>query len=66
MEQAVNLSVKVNVDNISMLEQFGQHWPDLSDMCIRINPHIMAGGNSKISTGHIDSKFGISFPPAPA
>ncbi|MEO1624392.1 MAG: diaminopimelate decarboxylase, partial [Bacteroidota bacterium] len=28
--------------------------------CIRINPHIMAGGSYKISTGHIDSKFGIS------
>ena len=27
---------------------------------MRINPHIMAGGNSKISVGHIDSKFGIS------
>jgi len=25
-----------------------------------LNPHIMAGGNFKISTGHIDSKFGIS------
>src|SRR5690606_26311170 len=29
-------------------------------ICIRINPHVMAGGNSKISVGHIDSKFGIS------
>ena len=29
-------------------------------VCIRINPHILAGGNAKISTGHIDSKFGIS------
>ena len=28
--------------------------------CIRINPHVMAGGNSNISVGHIDSKFGIS------
>ncbi|HEX6913940.1 MAG TPA: diaminopimelate decarboxylase, partial [Chitinophagaceae bacterium] len=27
---------------------------------IRLNPHIMAGGNYKISTGHVDSKFGIS------
>jgi diaminopimelate decarboxylase len=27
---------------------------------IRFNPHIMAGGNYNISTGHIDSKFGIS------
>jgi diaminopimelate decarboxylase len=27
---------------------------------VRINPYIMAGGNAKISVGHIDSKFGIS------
>ena len=25
-----------------------------------MNPHVMAGGNKKISVGHIDSKFGIS------
>ena len=60
MEEVVNLGVKVNVDNISMLEQFGQKFTD-TPVCLRINPHIMAGGNSKISTGHIDSKFGISF-----
>jgi len=29
-------------------------------VCIRINPHVMAGGNRNISVGHIDSKFGIS------
>jgi diaminopimelate decarboxylase len=29
-------------------------------VCIRINPHVMAGGNTNISVGHIDSKFGIS------
>src|SRR5437667_322846 len=28
--------------------------------CIRLNPHIEAGGHSHIQTGHIDSKFGIS------
>jgi diaminopimelate decarboxylase len=28
--------------------------------CVRINPHIVAGGNVHIQTGHIDSKFGIS------
>lgn len=60
MQQAVELGVKVNVDNISMLEQFGQRFKGYP-LCLRINPHIMAGGNSKISTGHIDSKFGISF-----
>jgi diaminopimelate decarboxylase len=56
---AVELGVKINIDNLSILEQFGDHYPDYP-LCIRLNPHVMAGGNSKISTGHIDSKFGIS------
>jgi diaminopimelate decarboxylase len=59
MEAAVRLGVNINVDNISMLEQLGHHYPNIP-VCIRINPHIMAGGNAKISVGHIDSKFGIS------
>jgi len=58
--EAVKLGVRINIDNISILEQFGQLFPKYP-ICIRINPHIMAGGNSKISVGHIDSKFGISF-----
>ncbi len=58
-EQAYRIGTLINIDNISILEQFGQSHPG-AKVCIRINPHIMAGGNSKISTGHIDSKFGIS------
>ncbi|MEL6835693.1 MAG: diaminopimelate decarboxylase [Bacteroidota bacterium] len=57
--EAVSLGVRINIDNISILEQFGHQFPDIP-ICIRINPHIMAGGNAKISVGHIDSKFGIS------
>ncbi len=59
ISMAVDLGVKINIDNISILEQFGQRYPHYP-VCVRVNPHIMAGGNSKISTGHIDSKFGIS------
>lgn len=59
IELAIEAGVRINIDNISTLEQIGTKHPDLP-VCIRINPHIMAGGNSKISTGHIDSKFGIS------
>ncbi len=59
IEEAVALGVRINIDNISILEQLGSSHPD-TPVCIRINPHIMAGGNSKISVGHIDSKFGIS------
>lgn len=52
--------VNINIDNISLLEQFGNIYGGSYPVCIRINPHIMAGGNYKISTGHVDSKFGIS------
>ncbi|MBK7957694.1 MAG: diaminopimelate decarboxylase [Bacteroidetes bacterium] len=58
---AVELGVQINIDNISILEQFGNKYGNTVPVCIRINPHIMAGGNHQISTGHIDSKFGISY-----
>lgn len=60
ISQAVDLGVQVNIDNIPMLELFGHKYGDSVPICIRINPHIFAGGNDQISTGHIDSKFGIS------
>jgi diaminopimelate decarboxylase len=60
IQMAVNYGVMINIDNISILEQFGDRFGQ-HPVCIRINPHIYAGGNSKISVGHIDSKFGISF-----
>ena len=56
---AAEFGVRINIDNLSVLEDFGNNNPSIP-ICIRINPHIMAGGNSKISVGHIDSKFGIS------
>jgi len=60
IEKAVGLGVRINIDNLSILEQFGAKFGGSYPVCIRLNPHIMAGGNSKISVGHIDSKFGIS------
>lgn len=60
INKAVGFGVQINIDNISILEQFGHLYSDTYPVCVRINPHIMAGGNKKISTGHIDSKFGIS------
>lgn len=57
---AKELGVHINIDNISILEQFGNRFGNSYPVCIRLNPHIMAGGNFKISTGHVDSKFGIS------
>jgi len=59
IETAAKLGVQINIDNLSILEQFGTKYPK-TPVCIRINPHVMAGGNTNISVGHIDSKFGIS------
>ena len=59
IEKVSEMGVQINIDNLSILEQFGTKHPNVP-VCIRINPHVMAGGNSNISVGHIDSKFGIS------
>jgi len=59
IEEAAQLGVQINIDNLSVLEHFGSKHPSVP-VCIRINPHVMAGGHSNISVGHIDSKFGIS------
>jgi diaminopimelate decarboxylase len=60
IENGIELGVRINIDNLSILEQFGNKYAGKVPVCVRLNPHIMAGGNAKISTGHIDSKFGIS------
>ncbi|NQY29339.1 MAG: diaminopimelate decarboxylase [Flavobacteriaceae bacterium] len=59
IENVAALGCQINIDNLSILEQFGTKHPGVP-VCIRINPHVMAGGNANISVGHIDSKFGIS------
>ncbi|MBP6074571.1 MAG: diaminopimelate decarboxylase [Flavobacterium sp.] len=59
IEAVAQLGVQINIDNLSVLEHFGTKHPSVP-VCIRINPHVMAGGNENISVGHIDSKFGIS------
>jgi diaminopimelate decarboxylase len=60
IDLAIQKGVRINIDNLSILEQFGNRYGNSVKVCIRLNPHIMAGGNSHISVGHIDSKFGIS------
>ncbi|MFZ1808009.1 MAG: diaminopimelate decarboxylase [Cyclobacteriaceae bacterium] len=58
--EGVEMGVYINLDNLSVLEKFGKKFKSDYPCCIRLNPHILAGGNYKISTGHGNSKFGIS------
>jgi diaminopimelate decarboxylase len=58
--EAVTLGLTVNLDSLSVLQKFGEKYKNTYPCSIRLNPHIMAGGNIKISTGHSNSKFGIS------
>lgn len=60
IKKGVELGIKINIDNISVLDQFGHEFENKIPVCIRLNPHIQAGGTHHIQTGHIDSKFGIS------
>ena len=60
IEEGVELGLCINLDNLSVLEKFGKKYGSSYPCGLRLNPHIMAGGNLKISTGHGNSKFGIS------
>ena len=65
VQEAVNLGVMINLDNLPVLEEFGKTYGNSVPVCIRLNPSIMAGGNAKISVGHDKSKFGISIAQLP-
>jgi diaminopimelate decarboxylase len=58
--EAVELGVAINIDNLPTLKKFGERYGNTKPCSLRINPGVMAGGNYKISTGHLQSKFGIS------
>lgn len=58
--EGVELGLTINLDNLPMLEKFGAKYGASVPCMLRINPDILAGGNYKISTGHSQSKFGIS------
>jgi diaminopimelate decarboxylase len=60
IQEAVRIGVMINLDSLPLLERFGQTYGSSVPVCIRLNPHILAGGNLKISVGHKGSKFGIS------
>jgi len=65
IEEAVDMGIMINLDSLPLMERFGQVYGSRLQACIRINPHIMAGGNLKISVGHKESKFGISIEQLP-
>ena len=65
IQEAISMGIMINLDSLPLMEQFGQAYGGSIPACIRINPHIMAGGNLKISTGHSESKFGISIEQLP-
>ncbi len=58
--EAVSLGFTINLDSLSVLKKFSERYGNSYPCCIRLNPNILAGGNLKISTGHSNSKFGIS------
>jgi diaminopimelate decarboxylase len=59
IEEAKAMGIHINFDSLSNLEKFGKKFGSSYPVGIRLRPNIMAGGNLKISTGHINSKFGI-------
>ncbi len=65
IKHGVALGLNINLDNLSVLEKFGAEYGARYPCGIRLNPHILAGGNLKISTGHSHSKFGISIQQLP-
>ena len=59
IKKALKLGVQINIDNISALKKIAENLSSLK-LGIRINPNVRAGGNSKISVGDSESKFGLN------
>ena len=60
IQNVIEKKILVNMEDLQNLEKFGQTYSSHIPCCLRLKPHILAGGNSRIQTGHADSKFGIS------
>jgi diaminopimelate decarboxylase len=60
IEEAVALKVKIHLDSVPLMQRFGERFGASVPVGLRLNPHVLAGGNFKISTAHEKSKFGIS------
>ena len=61
IEEAVELGVMINIENIPNLIKFGKKYGGNKPVFVRMNPFIMAEMNSeKVDWWHKQSKFGIS------
>lgn len=60
IEKVLEKNILVNIEDLQNLAKFGEKYSSSVPCCIRLKPHILAGGNYHIQTGHADSKFGIS------
>lgn len=60
IEEAVKIGVHIHLDSIPLMKKFGEKYAGSVPVGLRMNPHVKAGGNFKISTAHDRSKFGIS------
>ena len=59
IKEAFKLRVQINIDNISALKKITENLSNVK-LGIRVNLNVRAGGNSKISVGDSESKFGLN------
>lgn len=58
-ENAIKEGYSLSVDSLPIINEIAEKYPG-QELCIRLNPNLMAGGHQKISVGHKLSKFGLS------
>ncbi|MBT4446355.1 diaminopimelate decarboxylase [archaeon] len=58
MHEVQSLGVLFNIGSLSRLEKYAKAYPG-SEVCIRFNPDVVAGGHEFIKTGGEATKFGI-------
>jgi diaminopimelate decarboxylase len=58
MAMVRHYGVMINMDSVRQLERYGEKYPG-TEVSLRINPEIGAGGHEHVVTGGPDVKFGI-------
>lgn len=59
MQYAIDAGVKISVDSLEQLEQYGQLNPG-GEISVRFNPGVGAGHSVKVVTGGKKTKFGVN------